>query len=165
MKRLRIATRGSDLARAQASWVAEQLRSRLAIESDTVVIKTTGDTIQDKSLAKVGGKGLFVKELEEALLEERADIAVHSAKDLPSRIPPGLDLVAFPERADCRDALVARGCFHAPGDVAEGSARGDRKRTADGAVARKATPTSRSFRCEGTCRPGYRSSIPGGWTR
>ncbi|MFP8873934.1 MAG: hydroxymethylbilane synthase [Myxococcota bacterium] len=108
MKRLRIATRGSDLARAQASWVAEQLRSRLAIESDTVVIKTTGDTIQDKSLAKVGGKGLFVKELEEALLEERADIAVHSAKDLPSRIPPGLDLVAFPERADCRDALVAR---------------------------------------------------------
>ena len=79
MKRLRIATRGSDLARAQASWVAEELRSRFAIETETIVIKTTGDTIQDKSLAKVGGKGLFVKELEEALLEERADIAVHSA--------------------------------------------------------------------------------------
>jgi hydroxymethylbilane synthase len=108
VRKLRIATRGSDLARTQTNWVAGQLRTRLGIDTEILVIKTTGDKVQDKSLAKIGGKGLFVKELEEALLEERADIAIHSAKDLPSRMPPGLCLAAFPDRADCRDVLVAR---------------------------------------------------------
>jgi hydroxymethylbilane synthase len=71
-------------------------------------LKTTGDRIQDVSLAKVGGKGLFVKEIEEALLEGTADVAVHSAKDLPAQLAGGLVLAAFPQREDARDALVAR---------------------------------------------------------
>ena len=71
-------------------------------------MKTTGDRIQNVSLAKIGGKGLFVKEIEEALLDGRADVAVHSAKDLPAQVPAGLEFVAFPERADPRDALVGR---------------------------------------------------------
>lgn len=106
--RLRIATRGSDLALAQAAWVAARVRDRLGEESERVVVKTTGDRIQSVSLAKIGGKGLFVKEIEEALLAGRADVAVHSAKDLPAEIAPGCALAAFPERVDPRDALVCR---------------------------------------------------------
>ncbi len=71
-------------------------------------LKTTGDRVQNVSLAEIGGKGLFVKEIEEALLDGRADVAVHSAKDLPAVLADGLALVAFPARADCRDALIAR---------------------------------------------------------
>jgi len=105
---VRIATRGSELALAQAGQLAKRIGRELALETVLVVVKTTGDRIQDVSLAKVGGKGLFVKEIEEALLAGRADLAVHSAKDLPAEIAPGLRLVAFPERVDPRDALVAR---------------------------------------------------------
>lgn len=104
---IRIATRGSDLALVQARDVAGMLQRALRVESELVVVKTTGDRIQHTSLAKLGGKGLFVKEIEEALLEGRADVAVHSAKDLPAAQAEGLALVAFPERVDCRDALVA----------------------------------------------------------
>ena len=105
---VRIATRGSDLALAQAEQVAGLVRERLGRETERIVLKTTGDRIQSVSLAKIGGKGLFVKEIEEALLDGRADLAVHSAKDLPAAIAPGCVLAAFPERADARDALVAR---------------------------------------------------------
>lgn len=105
---LRIATRGSELALAQARAIAARLERELGRASELVVVTTSGDRIADRSLAAIGGKGLFVKELEEALLGGRADLAVHSAKDLPARTPPGLALVAFPERADPRDALVAR---------------------------------------------------------
>jgi len=105
---VRIATRGSALALAQARRVAGWLQERLGCAGELVVLKTTGDRIQDRSLAKVGGKGLFVKELEEALRDGRADLAVHSAKDLPAELAPGCVLAAFPERADARDALVAR---------------------------------------------------------
>lgn len=108
MRRLRLATRGSQLAIAQSGWVARRVEQRLGVAVDLVTLKTSGDRLADVSLAKVGGKGLFVKEIEEALLEDRADLAVHSAKDLPARIAPGLVLAAFPERADPRDALVAR---------------------------------------------------------
>jgi len=108
MSVLRIATRGSELALAQAGQLAERVRRELGCETELVVVRTTGDRIQDVSLAKMGGKGLFVKEIEEALLAGRADLAVHSAKDLPAEIAPGLRLVAFPERVDARDALVAR---------------------------------------------------------
>jgi hydroxymethylbilane synthase len=108
MSAVRIATRGSELALAQASSVASRLRSELRLESEIVVVETTGDRVQGVSLAKIGGKGLFVKEIEEALLAGRADVAVHSAKDLPAAIAPGLELIAFPERRDPRDALVAR---------------------------------------------------------
>jgi len=106
--RIRIATRGSDLALWQAHHVADLVQHALGVETEIVPLKTTGDRLQGISLAKVGGKGLFVKEIEEALLDGRADIAVHSAKDLPAVLDPDLPLAAFPERADPRDALVAR---------------------------------------------------------
>jgi hydroxymethylbilane synthase len=105
---VRIATRGSDLALAQAERIAGLVRERLGRETELVVVRTSGDRIQNVSLAKIGGKGLFVKEIEEALLSGRADLAVHSAKDLPAAVAPGCVLAAFPERADARDALVAR---------------------------------------------------------
>jgi hydroxymethylbilane synthase len=107
MNPVRIATRGSDLALWQARHIAERIERELGRASEIVPLKTTGDRLQGISLAKVGGKGLFVKEIEEALLDGRADVAVHSAKDLPAELEPGLALVAFPERADPRDALVA----------------------------------------------------------
>jgi hydroxymethylbilane synthase len=105
---LRIATRGSALALAQARWVAARIQTQLARSTELVTIKTTGDRLQGISLAEFGGKGLFVKEIEEALLEGRADLAVHSAKDLPATLAPGLAIVAWPQREDPRDALVAR---------------------------------------------------------
>lgn len=105
---LRIATRGSRLALAQSGAVARQIEERLGVETELVEIRTTGDRIQNVSLAKIGGKGLFIKEIEEALLAGRADLAIHSAKDLPAVIAPGLTLAAFPERADPRDALIGR---------------------------------------------------------
>ena len=108
MTRVRLATRASELALAQSGMVARQLKRVLGVEIELVPLVTTGDHLKDVSLAKLGGKGLFVKEIEEALLDGRADLAVHSAKDLPAGIPDGLELVAFPERADPRDALIAR---------------------------------------------------------
>jgi len=105
---IRIATRGSDLALAQARFIEGRIRKELAAETELVIIKTTGDKILDRPLAEIGGKGLFVKEIEEALLDGRADVAVHSAKDLPAQIAPGLCLRAFPERVDPRDALVSK---------------------------------------------------------
>lgn len=91
---------------AQSGLVARAVERALGVETELVRIQTTGDRVKDRSLAALGGKGLFVKELEEALLAGRADLAVHSAKDLPARIAPGLALAAFPARADARDALV-----------------------------------------------------------
>lgn len=99
---LRLATRGSTLARAQAQTVAD----RLDVECELVVVSTTGDRRSDVPIWQMGGQGVFVKEIQEAVLEGRADAAVHSAKDLPSTTPPGLALAAFPERLDPRDALV-----------------------------------------------------------
>jgi len=102
-----IASRGSQLALWQARWVAAQLTAAghpCRIE----IIKTTGDKITDVPLAKVGSKGLFTKEIEEALLDGRADVAVHSLKDLPTELPEGLVLAAVPEREDPRDAVVGR---------------------------------------------------------
>jgi len=103
-----MATRGSALALAQAGAVARALEAALGCETELVALVTSGDRLADASLAKVGGKGLFVKEIEEALLDGRADLAVHSAKDLPAKVHAGLALAAFPLRADPRDALVAR---------------------------------------------------------
>jgi len=108
MTPIRIATRGSDLALWQAHYVAACIERELGAPTALVPLKTTGDRLQGISLAKVGGKGLFVKEIEEALVDGRADVAVHSSKDLPAALHPDLPLVAFPERADPRDALVAR---------------------------------------------------------
>ena len=108
MTAIRIATRASDLALYQAHYVAGRLEKELGASTEIVPLKTTGDRIQSISLAKIGGKGLFVKEIEQALTDGRADVAVHSAKDLPAVLAEGLALAAFPERADYRDALVAR---------------------------------------------------------
>jgi hydroxymethylbilane synthase len=100
-----IASRGSQLALWQARWVAGQLAAR-GHECRIEIIKTTGDKITDVPLAKVGTKGLFTKEIEEALLAGTADLAVHSLKDLPTELPAGLVLAAAPAREDARDALV-----------------------------------------------------------
>jgi len=102
-----IASRGSQLALWQARWVAGQLTSA-GHECRIDIIKTTGDKITDVPLAKVGGKGLFTKEIEEALIDGRADLAVHSLKDLPTELPGGLVLAAVPEREDPRDALIGK---------------------------------------------------------
>jgi hydroxymethylbilane synthase len=102
-----IASRGSQLALWQARWVQQELAQK-GRESRIEIIKTTGDKITDVPLAQVGGKGLFTKEIEEALLDGRADLAVHSLKDLPTELPPGLVLAAVPVREDPRDAIVGR---------------------------------------------------------
>jgi hydroxymethylbilane synthase len=102
-----IASRGSQLALWQARWVERQLTAA-GHECRIEIIKTTGDKITDVPLAKVGTKGLFTKEIEEALLDGRADLAVHSLKDLPTELPEGLVLAAVPEREDPRDAVVGR---------------------------------------------------------
>jgi hydroxymethylbilane synthase len=106
MATLRIATRASALALAQSRLVAGALERALAVRVELVPIRTTGDRVQHTPLAAIGGKGLFVKELEEALLAGKADLAVHSAKDLPATLAAGTVLAAFPERVDPRDALL-----------------------------------------------------------
>jgi hydroxymethylbilane synthase len=110
LKSLTIGTRGSPLALWQAEWVRARLRERHpGTEISLVKIKTTGDRILDVPLAQVGGKGLFVKEIEEAMLRGEIDIAVHSMKDVPTDFPHGLGLACITEREDPRDALVSRG--------------------------------------------------------
>ncbi|MEL6870883.1 MAG: hydroxymethylbilane synthase [Pseudomonadota bacterium] len=104
---IRIATRKSDLALWQANHVADLLRaSPLVGDVELVPMVTKGDIILDRALNKVGGKGLFIKELEHAMLESRADIAVHSMKDVPAQMPEGFALATVLERADPRDAVV-----------------------------------------------------------
>ena len=100
-----IASRGSQLALWQARWVAAKLTAA-GHECRIEIIKTTGDQITGVPLSKIGTKGLFTKEIEEALLDGRADLAVHSLKDLPTELPAGLVLAAIPEREDPRDAVV-----------------------------------------------------------
>lgn len=106
--KLNIGTRGSQLALWQANWVKEQLiRRHPNLDVEIHTIKTTGDKILDVPLAKVGGKGLFVKEIEEALLDGSVDLAVHSMKDVPTELPEGLGIVAVSEREDPRDAVLS----------------------------------------------------------
>ena len=109
MKIIRIGTRGSQLAVWQAEWVRSQLLGlHPQYEVELVKIKTTGDKITDVPLARVGGKGLFVKEIETALLDGEIDLAVHSMKDMPAEIPPGLCIGAVPERENPLDVLISR---------------------------------------------------------
>jgi len=108
---LRIGSRGSPLALVQAREVQTRLARACGFapaEIEIKIIRTTGDAIQDRPLAQAGGKGLFTKEIEEALLAGTIDIAVHSSKDMPTVLPPGLVLSAFLPREDPRDALVSR---------------------------------------------------------
>ncbi len=106
MPALRIGSRGSQLALWQANYIAELLRGR-GHSVEIEIIKTTGDKINDVALAKVGTKGMFTKEIEEALLENRLDLAVHSLKDLPTELSPDFEIAAIPEREDARDVFCS----------------------------------------------------------
>lgn len=109
MRLIRLGSRGSMLAIAQSTWVQQQLvRHHGDLEVEFTVIKTSGDRFIDRPIANVGGKGVFTKEIEEALLANVIDIAVHSMKDLPTELAPGLTIAAVPEREDARDVLVTR---------------------------------------------------------
>ena len=158
--RLRIGTRGSRLALVQSNVIAAPLRA-LGVEVELVPIRTAGDRLAQVALADFGGKALFVKEIEEALLERRVDLAVHSLKDMPAVLPDGLVLGAFPEREDPRDALVTR----RGGTLEElasksvvgtsslrrkvlvlGAAAGSRSSSRSGAMSTPASPSSRTGR-------------------
>ena len=105
---LRIGTRGSRLALAQSEWVKGQIEAgNPDVRVELVRIKTKGDKILDSPLSEVGGKGLFVKEIEDALLRKEVDVAVHSVKDVPTDLPDGLHLSVFPEREDPHDAFIS----------------------------------------------------------
>jgi hydroxymethylbilane synthase len=108
---LRIGTRGSPLALAQAGMVRDALAKAHGLDPARIefqVIRTTGDRIQDRPLAEAGGKGLFAKEIEEALIDRRIDLAVHSSKDMPTFLPESLVLSTFLQREDARDAFISR---------------------------------------------------------
>jgi len=106
---LKIGTRGSRLAVSQSEWVKGQIEAAHPdIRVELISIRTKGDKIIDSPLSMIGGKGLFVKEIEEALLREDVDLAVHSIKDVPAVLPEGLCLPVFPEREDPRDAFISR---------------------------------------------------------
>src|SRR5689334_23948147 len=115
-----IASRGSQLALWQAHWVQQKL-VELGHETRIEIIKTTGDRITEVPLAKVGSKGLFTKEIEEAMLDGRADLAVHSLKELPTELPQGLVLAAIPAREDPRDAIVGRPLADLPAGARAGT--------------------------------------------
>ena len=109
LKTLRIGTRGSKLALWQTNWVAARLGERFPdLKIEIEIIKTTGDRILDVPLAKIGDKGLFTKELDVALLDGRADLAVHSLKDVPTTLTDGIVIAAIPEREDPRDAFIGK---------------------------------------------------------
>ena len=105
-KTLRLGTRGSTLARWQANWTAEQLRTQ-GITTEIIVIQTSGDLVQNESIVNIGAQGVFTKEIQRALLENKIDLAVHSLKDLPTEEVAGLSLVAVPKRESYRDAFVS----------------------------------------------------------
>ena len=109
MKRIRIGSRGSMLALAQSNWVKRQLQAQYPqAQIDLTIIKTSGDRFVDAPIAAIGGKGIFTKEIEDALLRNDIDIAVHSMKDLPTEMVAGLTIAAVPAREDARDVLVSR---------------------------------------------------------
>jgi len=120
---LRIATRKSPLALWQAERIASLLESEMGYQSELVPMSTTGDRQTQWNLSQKGGKGLFTKELEDALLHGDVDLAVHSAKDMPTECPPGLSLSAFAEREDPRDVLVLKKGIQNPKVMATGSPR------------------------------------------
>ncbi|MGB2628594.1 MAG: hydroxymethylbilane synthase [Candidatus Acidiferrum sp.] len=107
MKPLRIGSRGSILARWQAEFIRKQLFQTTGVEAEIIIIKTSGDKMQQSPLTQIGGKGIFIKELEEALLEESIDLAVHSVKDIPTDIPSRLCFPAVCRRDDVRDCLIS----------------------------------------------------------
>jgi hydroxymethylbilane synthase len=107
MKHLRIGTRGSLLAKWQAESVRKQLFALAGVEAEIIIIKTAGDKMLQVPLTQIGGKGIFIKELEDALLDESIDLAVHSVKDIPTEVPRGLSFPAVCRRDDIRDCLIS----------------------------------------------------------
>ncbi len=147
MKALRIGTRGSPLALWQARAVGRAIERAGGAACETVVIRTTGDRLTTRALADIGGKRLFVKEIEDALLRGETDLAVHSAKDLPAELPTGLVIGATLPREDPRDALVAAAQHAAPphaGAAPLMAARGPAPRVGTGSV-RRIAQLSRAF--------------------
>ncbi len=123
MSKLILATRKSPLALAQSEMVAAHLRASLKVEAELLKMVTTGDRQTEWSLEQKGGKGLFTSELEQALLRGDADVAVHSTKDLPGEMPPGLAIAGYMPRENTRDVLVIRQGLTAPAKIATGSPR------------------------------------------
>jgi hydroxymethylbilane synthase len=120
----RIGTRGSKLALTQSEWVKREVQTRHPeVRVELVKIKTKGDKILDSPLSKIGGKGLFVKEIEDALLKNDVDLAVHSLKDVPAELQEGLKISVYPKREDPRDAFVSRH-FKAVKDLPQGASVG-----------------------------------------
>jgi len=120
----RIGTRGSKLALTQSEWVKREVQTRHPeVRVELVKIKTKGDKILDSPLSKIGGKGLFVKEIEDALLKNDVDLAVHSLKDVPAELQEGLTISVYPKREDPRDAFVSRH-FKAVKDLPQGASVG-----------------------------------------
>ena len=156
-RQVRIATRRSRLA----LWQAEHVAARLAachpgLVVSLVPIVTEGDRIQDRSLAAAGGKGLFIKELENALQDGRADIAVHSMKDMPAALPAGFAIAAALERGDPRDAFVSP--RHASLAALPGAPASGHRACAGNASCDIAGPTSKSWCCAATSTPASPSS-------
>ena len=117
--KIRLGTRGSRLATVQSGWVAERLRD-LGHEVEMITIRTQGDQQQDRAFSQIGQPGVFVREIERALQDERIDLAVHSYKDLPSQGPEGLTIAAVPERLDVADRLLVREAAFAAEDDPSG---------------------------------------------
>jgi len=107
VKPIRIGTRGSMLAKWQAEFIRKKIFQATGVDAEIVIIKTTGDKLQTASFAQIGGKGVFIKELEEALLNEEVDLAVHSVKDIPTDVPSRLCFPAICRREDTRDCLIS----------------------------------------------------------
>ena len=144
MDTLRLGTRGSELALCQANAVAALLLQHARVASDIVVIKTSGDRLADASLAQIGGKRLFVKEIEDALLAGEIDLAVHSSKDMPAVLPPGLEVGAVLPREDPHDAIVLPGTAAARSFQDVVHSLGDRPRIGTSSV-RRIAQLSRLF--------------------
>ena len=141
MTSLRLGTRGSPLALWQAERVAAQIHARSGESCELVVIKTTGDRLTDVSLSTVGGKNVFVKEIERALQQGDIDLAVHSAKDMPAELPDGLAIPAVLPREDARDAVVlptgatrCRSCRPANSATRSDRCRGSAAAASDGSL-------------------------------
>ena len=117
-----VGTRGSKLALAQTNWVVEELKKiNQDIEFEIKIINTKGDLMLDLPIHKIGDKGIFTKEIEQQLLDKRIDLAVHSMKDMPSTLPPGLKFASVPKREDPRDVLILKECYKSIDELPKGA--------------------------------------------